>query len=65
MTDDTVIINGHRYPSKFPPPGTNSVLDTAWEILDLFDDTVSIAHRLTEFQRALLAGMIAGRISRK
>lgn len=49
----------HTYPSKYPP-GTSWHTDAAWEILDIIKPGV-----LDDDVRAVLGGMIAGRVSRE
>lgn len=49
----------HEYPSKYSP-GTHWAIDAAWEILDVLEPgAISIE------VRALLAGMIAGRLMKE
>jgi hypothetical protein len=51
--------NGHVYPSGYVPPTGNVFIDEAWEILDMIPPG-TLAPEL----RFLLAGIIAGTISR-
>jgi len=57
--DDYVTIDGRRYPSRYPPGGSDKDLNAAWNIIDMVKDGV-----LTDEARALLAGMIKGAMSR-
>lgn len=51
-----IMTDQHTYPSNYPP-GTHWAIDAAWEILDVFKPGA-----INPDNRALLAGMIAGRL---
>jgi hypothetical protein len=53
------IATEHTYPSKYPP-GTRWDTDAAWEILDFLKPGV-----ISEDNRAMLGGLIAGRLNRE
>jgi hypothetical protein len=61
MRRDAVQLQGqqHEYPSNYPP-GKHWAIDAAWEILDTLKPGV-----LSIEARSLLAGMIAGRLTKE
>lgn len=54
-----VIINGRRYPSRYPP-GCHWAMDEAWRILDLLQDGA-----IRDDVRAFLSGAIAGALMKE